>query len=124
MKGNKHILKRSVNYFLSTLFSKVLLFETWAFFYLYRSNLSYLTDYDGSLIVKYIGQTESINQDFHNIMESLDIDVKHIQVGKSNTSSHKSEDYYFKSEWFKKRMYQKMKLDINLYNRVCIKLKN
>jgi len=124
MKGNKHILKRSVNYFLSTLFAKVLPFEIWALFYPYRSNLSYLTDYDGSLIVKYIGRTESLNQDFHNIMKSLDIDVKHIQVGKSNTSSHKSEDHYFKSEWFKKRMYQKMKSDIDLYNRVCIKLKN
>ena len=98
MKGNKHILKRSVNYFLSTLFAKVLPFEIWALFYPYRSNLSYLTDYDGSLIVKYIGRTESLNQDFHNIMESLDIDVKHIRVGKRNTSSHKSEDDYFKSE--------------------------
>jgi hypothetical protein len=122
MKGNKHKLKRSVNYFLTTLFAKVLPFKIWAIFYPYRSNLSYLTDYDGSLIVKYIGRTEYLNQDFHNIMESLDIDVKHIQVGKSNTSSHKSEHHYFKSNWFKNKMYIKMKADIDLYNKICKKL--
>ena len=121
-KGNKHLLKRSVNYFLSTLFAKVLPFKIWALFYPYKSNLSYLTDYDGSLIVKYIGRTEYLNQDFHHIMDSLDIDVIHIQVGKSNTSSHKSKDHYFKSNWFKNKMYIKMKADIDLYNKICKKL--
>ena len=119
IKGKKNKLKRSINYFLTTLFAKVLPFKIWALLYPYRSNLSYLTDYDGTIIVKHIGRTEYLNEDFHSIMKSLHIDTKDIQVGKKNTSNHKTYDNYFKSAWFKKMMYKKMKLDIDLYNQVC-----
>jgi hypothetical protein len=119
LKGKKNKLKRSTNYFLTTLFSKVLPFKIWALLYPYRSNLSYLTDYDGTLIVKHIGRTEYLNEDFHSILNSLNIDANHIHVGKKNTSSHKTYDNYFKSLWFKKKMYKKMKLDIDLYNQIC-----
>lgn len=122
MKGKKHRLKRSINFFLTTLFAQLLPFKVWALLYPYRSNLSYLTDYDGSLIVKYIGRTEYLNEDFHSIMKSLNIDTKNIIVGKKNTSIHKSNESYFKQEWFKKKMYRKMKLDIDLYNKICGKL--
>ena len=118
-KGKKNKLKRSINYFLTTLFAKLLSFKIWALLYPYRSNLSYLTDYDGTLIVKHIGRTEYLNEDFHSIMKSLNIDTKDIQVGKKNTSNHKTYDNYFKSVWFKKKMYKKMKLDIDLYNQIC-----
>ena len=119
LKGKKNKLKRSLFYFLTTLFAKILPFKIWALCYPYRSNISYLTDYDGTLIVKHIGRTEYLKEDFHSIMKSLNIDTKDIHVGKKNTSSHKKYENYFKSVWFKKRMYKKMKLDIDLYNQIC-----
>jgi hypothetical protein len=122
IKGEKHKIKRSINYFLTTLFAKVLPFKIWAILYPYRSNLAHLTDHDGALIVKHIGRTEYLNKDFHSIMKSLNIDAKHIQVAKKNTSSHKSYENYFKSVWFKKMMYKKMKLDIDFYNKIIDKI--
>lgn len=61
---------------------KVLPFKIWALLYPYRSNLSYLTDYDGTLIVKHIGRTEYLNEYFHCILNSLNIDANHIHVSK------------------------------------------
>jgi hypothetical protein len=119
IKGHKNKLKRSINYFLTTLFARVFPFKIWALFYTYRSNISYLTDYDGSLIVKHIGRIEHLNNDFQSIIKCLNIDTKGIQVGNKNTSTHKSYDHYFKSAWFKDRIYKKLKLDIDLYNKVC-----
>lgn len=119
LKGESKKLKRSINYFFSTVFAKVLPFKIWALLYPYRSNISYLTDYDGSLIVKHIGRTEYLNEDFQNIMNNLNVDAKHIQVGKKNSSTHKAHEHYFKSVWFKKKIYNKMKLDIDLYNTIC-----
>jgi len=118
IKGHKNNLKRSINYFLTTLFAKVFPFKTWALLYPYRSNISYLTDYDGSIIVKHIGRTEHLNEDFQNIMKSLNIDVKDVTVGKKNSSDHKSYQHYFKSVWFKNRIYKKLKLDIDFYNKI------
>jgi len=118
-KGSKHKIKRALNSFLSALFAKILPFKIWALLYPYRSNISYLTDYDGNLIVKHIGRTEYLAEDFHSIMKSLNIDTKGIHVGKKNTSNHKTYENYFKSVWFKKKMYKKMKLDIDLYNQIC-----
>ena len=119
-KGKKNNLKRSISYFLTTLFAKVLPFKIWALLYPFRSNLSYLTDYDKkTLIVKHIGRTEYLNKDFHSILNSLNIDANHTHVGKKNTSSHKTYEHYFKPVWFKKKMYKKMKLDIDFYNKIC-----
>tara|TARA_B110001450_G_scaffold114012_1_gene107775 strand:- start:591 stop:1271 length:681 start_codon:yes stop_codon:yes gene_type:complete len=117
-KGKKNKIKRSINYFLTILFAKVLPFKIWALLYPYRSNISYLTDYDGSIIVKHIGRTEHLNEDFQSIMKSLNIDVKDVTIGKKNTSDHKSYEHYFKSVWFKNRIYKKLKLDIDFYNKV------
>ena len=107
---------------MTTLLAKILPFKIWAFIYPYRSNISYVTDFDGKVIVKHIGRTEYLNEDFHKIMNSLNIEAKHIQVGKKNTSSHQSYERYFKSKWFKNKMYVKMKADIELYNTVCKEL--
>lgn len=118
-KGQKNKVRRSINYFLTTLFAKVLPFKMWALLYPYRSNLSYLTDYDGTLIVDHLGRTEHLNEDFHSIMRDLNINTEEITVGKKNTSNHDFYQNYFKSVWFKKIMYLKMKSDIDLYNNVC-----
>lgn len=118
-KGKKNKFNRSLRLFLSVLIAKVLPFEIWAFIYPYRSNLSYITDYDGQVIVKHIGRTESLNDDFHKIMDQLEIQSEHILVGKKNTSSHNEHIQYFKSKWFKNKMYKKMKEDIDFYNNIC-----
>ena len=122
IKGNKNKLKRIVNSFLSILIAKILPFQLWAFIYPYRSNISYVTDYDGTLIIKHLGRTECLNEDFHAIMNHLNIDATHIQVGNKNTSKHKSYDEYFKNKWFYNKMYLKMKTDIDLYNSICKKM--
>ena len=49
----------------------------------------------------------------------MDIEASHIQVGTKNTSEHKSYDEYFKNKWFKNKMYQKMKADVDLYDKIC-----
>lgn len=116
IKGNKKRLKRSLNFFLSTFFAKVLPFKIWAILYPYKSNLSYLTDIDGNLIIKHIGRTEHLNKDFHLIMKKLNIDSKHLNIDKKNTSTHKPYNEYFKSIWFKKIIDKKIKSDIKFYD--------
>ena len=66
--GRKKLFKRRLNYFLSALIAKMFSFQVWAFIYPYRSNVSYVTDYDGNLIVKHLGRTEHLHNDFHLIM--------------------------------------------------------
>jgi hypothetical protein len=119
IKGKKNRFKRRLRYFLSTLSAKLLPFKLWALVYPYRSNLSYLTDYDGSLIVKYIGRTEFLDKDFHFLLAQMDIDSKHIVIGKKNTSSHDLEESYFQERWFRNIITKKMKADINLYEEIC-----
>tara|TARA_Y100001954_G_C15789923_1_gene594514 strand:+ start:1477 stop:2163 length:687 start_codon:yes stop_codon:yes gene_type:complete len=118
IKGNKNKLKRSINYFLTTFFAKILPFKIWALFYPYRSNMSYLTDYDGSLIIDHIGRTEFLNEDFQSIMKKLGINTKDVIVGKKNVSNHKAFEKYFKSNWFKYLIYKKLKSDIDFYNNI------
>lgn len=120
INGRSHRFKRSVNHFLTTLLAKVLPFKIWALFYPYRSNVSYMTDYDGSVIVKHLGRTEYLHQDFQRIMKSLNIDASHIQVGKRNTSKHDAHEHYFKARWFRVLMDRKMKGDVEFYKKVCL----
>jgi hypothetical protein len=122
IKLKKNRLKRMASYFLTVLFAKVLPFKLWALLYPYRSNSSYILDYDGKLIVKNLGRTEFLNEDFHKIMKRLNIDASHIVFDKKNTSSHKNIDQYYNSDWFKKKIYNKMKMDIDIYQEICKKL--
>jgi hypothetical protein len=122
IKLKKNRFKRMISYLLTVLIAKILPFKIWALIYPYRSNSSYILDYDGKLIVKNLGRTEKLNEDFHKIMKNLNIDASHITVGKKNTSSHKNYNQYYKSKWFKKRMYNKMRTDIDIYEDICKKL--
>jgi hypothetical protein len=119
VKGGKNKFSRGFKTFMTIFIAKILPFKIWALIYPYRSNSSYITDYDGKIIVDYVGRTEHLNDDFHNIMKKMGIDSKHIQLGKKNTSSHKAFEHYYRQKWFKNKMYNKMKSDVNFYEEIC-----
>ena len=119
IKGEKNNFKRRLGFIISSISAKILPFKLWALMYPYKSNISYISDNHGKIIVDHVGRTDHLNKYFHIIMSRLNIDSEKIKVGKKNISNHKPYELYFKSEWFKKIIYKKMKDDIDLYEKIC-----
>lgn len=122
IKGGKRRTIRMVNRFLTMFIPKILPFQLWALLYPMKTNLDYVADRKGNRIVKHLGRTEFLDQDFQVILETLGIDQKGIEIQRRNTSSHGQFENYFNNTFFKKIIDRRYRADIELYQSVTQEL--
>jgi hypothetical protein len=73
----------------------------------------FLTDYNGNLIVDYIGKTEELQQSMDEICNEIGIDV--VDLGHKNKSDRKSNYMSYYDEKLKKEVYNYFNKDFELF---------
>ncbi len=116
-KGKKKVSSRALRYTLSVLLARVLPFRFWMNFYPYRSSTSYIRDYDGKLIVDYIGRTENMEEDLNKFLkkELIINEDRCITLSRANQSRHRHWSDYYKNPSIRSKATVKMKQDIEEY---------
>jgi hypothetical protein len=103
---------------LKILSTKLLPFHVWALLYPYNSNLKYLTNEQGNLIVDYVGTSEDLENDFFAIMEKIGVKFEVKELPQINKSSHKNVESYFNNRFFKTLIDLKIRKDLRFYFKI------
>lgn len=96
-KGRVKVIRRALRYTVSVLLARLFPFWLWVYLYPYRSSSSYIHDYDGRVIVDYLGRTDNMESDLNLILRKSGItkEGKRIKIEVRNKSKHsKYSDYY------------------------------
>ena len=118
LKGND---KRKIFAFLNRLIAKIIPFYIWVLIKPLRSNREYLTDYDGKLIVDFIGRTEHLEADLEKVINHLKIPIDINRIRSKNLSSYNRKLDYFNNKILYKLFLLKMKKDFDFYKNLISK---
>lgn len=117
IKGNRKVLKRQINGFISRLSTRILPLSIWVLIFPMKTSYEYFYDREGNRIVKYLGRTDSLNDDLKIILNDIGIDVSD-KIPHVNRSEHKDWSYYLKFRPIRNFLEKKYKKDIELYEMV------
>jgi hypothetical protein len=113
-KGLKVCMKAFVSY-LNILFARLVPFHIWSLIRSVKSNEKYLVDSNGEFLVNFIGQTENISSDLKSILEKLGFKGELGDVHRRNSSNHKSTLSYYNRKWHFKRINERYKRELRIY---------
>jgi hypothetical protein len=116
-KGPKQFLKAFVSY-VNVLFARILPFHIWSLLRKVKSNEKYLVDRNGKLLVNFVGQTEKLSQDLHEIIQKLGLANEVDEVVRLNSSSHNNTSSYYQRKWHRKRINRQYQRELRIYKLV------
>lgn len=118
IKGNRRLLRRQINGFISRVSTQILPFSIWALIFPLKTSYEYFHDKSGNRIVEYLGRTDSLNDDLKIILNDIGIDAAD-KIPHVNRSEHKDWSHYLKFRPIRKYLEKKYKKDILLYETVA-----
>lgn len=105
--------KRQLIVRINKILTYVLPFSIWSLLKPIKTNYDYILDQKGFIIVKFIGKTESLQEDLESLLMHLSVPVNP-QTAKVNSSSHGSTELYFKGRLHRALFKMKYRKEINL----------
>lgn len=98
-------------------YARMVPFKFWTLTYPYKSNLEYLVDEKGNLIVDLIGTFENLQNDLTKIFCEIDLNLPAKNLQHTNKSKHKSHVKYFSNNLFHNSVRKVIESDLNFYER-------